>query len=68
VQQNPGISDHHAGTKHVRETGDERDRIAIFVDDREIGGISAEAASRRSSQRLVQVDKFTPRGYELFGK
>ena len=42
VQQNSGISGDHAGTKHVGETGDERDRVAILVDDREIGGVSAE--------------------------
>ena len=42
VQQDSGVSGDHAGTKHVGETGDERDRVAILVDDREIGGVSAE--------------------------
>ena len=42
--------------------------LTILVDDREIGGVSAETAGGGHGQRFVQLDKFAARGNERLGK
>ena len=69
----PAVVEDHAGSghddsrpEHVGNAGDQRDRVAVAVDDGEVGRVPVDAPRRRRIERAVQLDQRAALA-EIFG-
>ena len=68
MQNDPGISGHHARAENIGNAGDERDGISVLVDHREIGRIAGNAPGGGTGDRLVHSHEVAPRCDEAIGQ
>ena len=57
VQDDARVGDDDSGPEHIGNAGDQRDRVAVAVDDGEVGRVAIDAARRRGIQGEVRLNQ-----------